>query len=207
MFPSLAKNNSGYRCTANGKMFGYFSWCQTVGLQLANFLYLFCRQFGWSHAKSALVDHVVRIFLWCTRKEMGGITTRRIVARVADECAIGDGAMRQSVCRSVSVGILKSSIAAWVFSSRPRPALVRAMLINLFPETFREQTASAMTMTELNRVSLNPFASGIGLAGNLGALTASTVAVSVGDFLSIHTPILPRLQEAGACQLSKVGGF
>lgn len=75
---------------------------------------------------STLLQHVLSVVLWRSNKHMRGVYAARVVARVAEEQAIGDRSVEEFVRKSVGanseVGCPKISIAAIGGRPHPKPA-------------------------------------------------------------------------------------
>lgn len=211
MFPSLTMNNLVYGFMANSKAFGYGRLSHAIRVKLANLSYLIFRELGTRRAVPALRGHILHIVQLRANKEMVGVNAGGVVALVKNEHAFWDRTKshfpRNAMRHFVFALNANLPVAMRIDHARPFPALIMVALVHSFPKAIFEWATTGMSNDVLDRLALYMPMHRVIVGSYLGLLSASAMAVTVGDFLCIHAPILPRLQEAGVCQLSKVEGL
>lgn len=123
-----------------------------------------------------------------TKKEMGWIAARRIVARVANDKAIWNWAKCQFVGKAVRNGSLSAttdmdiSVAEVARTALPLPTIVGAEYLHLRPEAiFYREKAGIVSVDKPKWFALDMAASVFVSLGNRGLLTATAVAITVGN--------------------------
>lgn len=143
---------------------------------------------------ATLCDHVVNIVLLCAKPEVGGIHAAWVVARMANEQPIWDGAVMPFVAKAMAklcasrplffIASHERAIASGGSRAYPIPTIIRAALVYLFPETIFQRSAALMVGDIRVRLTLDPSVNrfGYGSDGGLLAATTSTQAAWVGRF-------------------------
>jgi hypothetical protein len=140
---------------------------------------------------------VLHIIQMCTQEQVIGVATRWIIALVQNVQAVWDGAIGKLVTNAMRADIVPSvlaldpyhTISKAVVVPRPFPTFIRAALIDVAPQLFRERAFRpdivVMADDESARFALDVAVLRIGLPGDLGLAAAAAMAEAVGYFVEV----------------------
>lgn len=197
VLPPLAKDNDGDRCVVHSEIFGKLLLTNAVGILCANSTDIIGGQLGlrvhfsWlrSLPVATLVHHILMIVSVCTRPKVIGVYASAIIAFVANVQPFGYCSLVEFVAeamRPVANAIYVETPIATNIQNCKTPAVIRAALINSGPE-FCDLVPAFWRRFVSDDVACGlaldmPFRS-ISLFCNRSLLSATTVAIAVGDFL------------------------
>lgn len=148
---------------------------------------------------AVLVAHIARIVLLCTKKQVCRITTRWVVACVADMLAGWNWAVMQFVAKAMGIDANaldgKNSVTGLAQLLFPYPTAIWRILVYGLPKAFYGGAVgrSVMGFDVGDGFSPEPSKITSGHFGNVGLLAATAMAITVGYFLSVHMSILARI--------------
>jgi hypothetical protein len=190
MRPSLALNQIPDGGPTNAIFGGKLTFqYATHRVSLPNMHNQFIGQFGVRLTNAAplaalcnLIRHVVGLG---SKKQMGRIHTRSIVALVTDKHPFGDGAMMEFVAHAVR-NIILVAMAHMAVTARlcalPFPAFVWLSFGNIFPKGFLKGYRKSLVLMTVDEVVL---LAGVTVAGNF--LSATALAQDLGrGIMGLH---------------------
>lgn len=168
------------------------------------------RGFAFWRCCSALLDHIICVFLGSAKKQMRRIDTRGIIAFgaiVTNEQAFWDRPIMKLVAKAVSAqdfGVVAHSTVSSAGSiSRPQPTFIGRSLIHIRPKLFFEWEACTVPNGISSGMAFQKTELAFILFGDRGIFSTSALAFSVGHAQSM--PCYPRGKII--CQMPRHIGF
>lgn len=207
MYPILAIDDLADHCMRHAIGTGEFSPLLALSRKFSDFGYLFFVQFchvmlrtlrSWWICATSLTSHVVNVVLMRSEKQVGRIAAGRIVAVVADIHALWNWPIMQFVAKAMGVNTCaidgENSVTGFAQLLRPYPTAIWRIAINVLPKAFfrRAIGRSMMSLNIWNGFAPKPSAIASGYFGDRRLLTTTTLAITIGYFVSVHMSILAR---------------
>lgn len=147
---------------------------------------LFGRGVRFALTTALLGRHIFHVVSLRTQKQMARVNARGIVALMKNMQSVKDRAIVQFptkvTCKPSLVTNAKTG-APFSAATRPFPTIIKAALVYLLPETFSIVFLGIMAVNKTHRLAFNSILRSIRFNGNCCQLTATTVAITVWDFL------------------------
>lgn len=200
MFPSLAVDDGINNRMANAVFAGQVRPDLARRVPLANLAHLFFGQFGVGvicsdmHTRSGapFARTVLHIVTPISQPQVRRINTRGIVARVTNICARGYRPIvqfvRKTVCAVKSLPSPERPVSARLLSSLPRPTIIRAALVYLFPEAVGGGARPKMVMVDESALSRRELGYGNGLSTSTFTQLWGIIGVHENLHFSCHVP-------------------
>ena len=149
MFPGFSINNMTNCSFADFIHNRYALIFHALMVKFSNFQYILFRQLrvsilcSYSWIISTLLHHISHVISLRTQKKMGRITARRIVALMQAAQPIWNFSIdefpRKSMCLIIFILYFHVAISTFMFDRGPIPAIIRATLVNFFPESILKE--------------------------------------------------------------------
>lgn len=195
MLPAFSPNNIRHLRLGNTKLTGKVALSHASGIKLTylarlRFCY-FCTTGIFANfylsVRPVLFDSIYHIVLMRSQKKMKRVAAWWVIADVQYMHPIGDwpimDLIRNAVSRQRSIFASDAPVIARASAASPFPALIRAALVNLSPESFIQSLALMVVVYKSQRFTLYPSMLAVVLSSNLSSLSTPAMAVTIRDFV------------------------